>query len=119
MSSTAWALCAAVAALAGGGVLAFSLNRVLWELGFAVDAVNKSIASLASGGDVYVFKGLDTRLKKAKATSNLWVTLGVALLLVSFACSAVSLWRAGQEQQASAVCQRCSVSQAALPIIAK
>lgn len=105
MNSATWALVAAIVGLAGGGVLAFSLNRVLWELGFDVEAVNTSIASMASGGDVYVFQGLDARLKKANKVSARLVTLGLLLLVLSFSCSAVSLWQGGREQ--ASACRTC------------
>lgn len=51
--------------LSGGILLAYSLNRVLGEVRFSIDALSTSIESVVSSGDVYVFRGLDERLKTA------------------------------------------------------
>jgi hypothetical protein len=89
-----FSLLAALIGLAGSAILAFSLNRVLSETRLALDMVATSIESIASGGDVYVFTGLDTRLKDASRISNSWVRAGLYCLVASAALTALSLFSA-------------------------
>lgn len=85
-------LLAAILGLVGGVILAFSLSRVLFEVRFAVDALATSIESMVSKGDVYVFHGLDERLKTASRISNSWVRSGIYCLAASAILAAWSLY---------------------------
>ncbi len=85
-------LLAAILGLVGGVILAFSLNRVLFEVRFAVDALATSIESVGSKGDVYIFRGLDKRLKTASRISNSWVRAGIYCLAASAVLAAWSLY---------------------------
>lgn len=76
-------LLSAIFGLVGGVILAFSLNRTLSEVRFAVNALATSIESVMSNGDVYIFRGLDERLKTANRISGLWVRIGIYCLVVS------------------------------------
>ena len=88
------ALLAAIFGLVGSVILAFSLNRVLAEVRFAVDALSNSIESVVSKGDVFVFRGLDARLRTANRISNSWVRAGIYCLLTSAALAAWSIYAA-------------------------
>jgi len=88
------ALLAAILGLVGSVILAFSLNRVLFEVRFAIDALATSVESVVSKGDVYVFRGLDERLKTANRISNSWVRAGIYCLLASAALAAWSIYAA-------------------------
>lgn len=85
-------LFAAIFGLVGGVILAFSLNRVLSEVHFAVNALSTSIESVVSKGDVYVFRGIDARLKDANKTSSLWVRAGIYCLVASATLSAFAIY---------------------------
>jgi len=85
-------LLAAILGLVGGVILAFSLNRVLFEVRFAVDALATSIESVVSKGDVYIFRGLDERLKTASCISNSWVRAGIYCLAASAVLAAWSIY---------------------------
>ena len=87
-------LLAAVLGLVGGVILAFSLNRVLSEVRLAVDALSTSIESVASQGNIYVFRGLDERLKTASKASNSWVRAGIYCLAASAVLTAWSIYAA-------------------------
>ena len=93
-STQTLSLFAALTGLTGGTILAFSLNRVLSEIRLALDMVATSIESIAAGGDIYVFQGLDTRLKDAARISNSWVRAGLYCLVASAAFTALSLFSA-------------------------
>lgn len=84
-------LLAAILGLAGGVILAFSLNRVLSEVLLAVNALSTSIESVATKGDVYVFRGLDERLNNANTTSNSWVRAGIYCLTAPAVISAFGI----------------------------
>lgn len=92
---TMLALGAAATALIGGVVLAFATGRILWEVVFAINAVSTSIQSIVSTSDVYVFNGLDERLKSAMKNARRLTLLGVVLLAVSFLCSILAALRSG------------------------
>lgn len=83
---------AAVLGLVGGVILAFSLNRVLSEVRFCIGALSTSIESVVSGDDVYVFRGLEERLKKAKRISGLWTRSGIGCIAASAALAALSFY---------------------------
>ena len=85
-------LFAAIFGLAGGVILAFSLNRVLSEVHLAVNALSTSIESVVNRGDIYVFRGLDERLKTASRTSNSWVRAGIYCLVASAIISAFAIY---------------------------
>ncbi len=87
-------LLAAILGLVGGVILAFSLNRVLSEVRLAVDALSTSIESVVSQGNIYVFRGLDKRLRTASKTSNSWVRAGICCLAASAALTAWSIYAA-------------------------
>lgn len=70
-------LLAAILGLIGSVILAVSLNRVLFEVRFAIDALVTSIDTIVSNGDVCIFRGLDKRLKTASRISNSWVRTGI------------------------------------------
>jgi hypothetical protein len=93
-STQTLSLLAALTGLGGGTILAFSLNRVLSEVRLALDMVATSVESIASNGDIYVFTGLDTRLKNAARISNSWVRAGLYCLLASAGLTALSLFSA-------------------------
>jgi hypothetical protein len=77
LSAQSLSLLAAIFGLAGGIILAFSLNRVLSEIRFALDMIATSIEIITGAGNVYVFKGIDTRLKNASRISGSWVRAGI------------------------------------------
>jgi hypothetical protein len=85
-------LLAAILGLVGSIILAASLNRVLWEVRFCIDALATSVESVVSSGDVYVFKGLDKRLKDANRISGSWVRSGIYCVAVSAALAALSVY---------------------------
>lgn len=87
-------LLAAILGLVGGVILAFSLNRVLSEVHLAVNALSTSIESVVARGDIYVFRGLDERLKSASSTSNSWVRSGIYCLVASAILSAFAIYAA-------------------------
>ena len=93
-STQTFSLLAALTGLAGGTILAFSLNRVLSETRQALDMVATSIESIAGGGDIYIFRGLDTRLKDAARISNSWVRAGLYCLVASAILTALGLFGA-------------------------
>lgn len=85
-------LFAAIFGLLGGTILAVSLNRVLSEVRFAIDALSTSIESVVRGGDIYVFKGLDERVKEANHISGSWVRGGIYCLAASTVLAALSVY---------------------------
>lgn len=103
MSSQSLALWSAIVGLGGSVILAFSLDRVLSEVGIAIDALSTSIESIASKGSVYVFTGLEERLQSAGHVSKWWVRAGVALLVISTGLAVWSLRAASQEEHAKQV----------------
>ena len=94
MDTKTIALLAAILGLVGSVTLAVSLNRVLFEVRFAVNALATSIESVVSKGNVCVFLGLGERLKTANRISNLWVCAGICCLLTSAALAAWSIYAA-------------------------
>ena len=82
----------AILGLLGGVILAFSLNRVLSEVQFSIDALAVSIESVSKSGDMYLFSGLDERLTNAKRISNSWVRAGIYCLVASVAIAASSIY---------------------------
>lgn len=74
----------ALLGLAGGVILAYSLNRVLSEVAFGINAISVSLKSVVTNGDIHVFEGIDTRLKNANRISRRWVRAGLACLIGSF-----------------------------------
>ena len=87
-------LLAAILGLVGSVILAVSLNRVLFEVRFAIDALATSIETVVSEGDVYIFRGLDERLKTASRISNSWVRAGIYCLSASAVLAAWSIYAA-------------------------
>lgn len=85
-------LLAAIFGLVGSVILAFSLNRVLWEVRFCIDAMSTTIESVVSKGDIYVFTGLGERLKKANHISGSWVRSGIYCVSASAALAALSIY---------------------------
>lgn len=91
MSAQALTLLAALFGVVGGTILAVSLNRVLSELNSAIDFLSTSIQSIAGNGDIYVFTGIDKRLKDAARISNSWVRAGIYCLVASAILTGLSL----------------------------
>jgi hypothetical protein len=91
-TETIFQLLAAVTGLAGSVMLAISLNKVLNEIGFAIDALSTSIQSLASARHIYVFNGIETRINKAKRISNFWVRGGITFVVVSALLTSASIF---------------------------
>jgi len=87
-------LLAAILGLVGSVILAVSLNRVLFEARFAIDALATSIEAVVSKGDVYIFRGLDKRLKAASRISNSWVRAGIYCLSASAVLAVWSIYAA-------------------------
>lgn len=85
-------LLAAILGLIGSVILAVSLNRVLFEVRFVIDALAVSIDTVVSKGDVYVFRGLDERLKTASRISNSWVRAGIYCVFASALLAAWSIY---------------------------
>jgi hypothetical protein len=85
-------LVAAIIGLLGSVILAFSLNSVLTEMHIAIEAILTSIESLAGNHDIYVFTGLDERIKKANRVSSSWVRAGIYCLITSTFLAAWSLY---------------------------
>jgi hypothetical protein len=94
MDAKTISLLAAILGLVGSVILAFSLNRVLSEVGFAVDALASSIESVAGDGDRFVIRGLDVRLKSANRIANSWVRAGIYCLLASTGLAGWSIYAA-------------------------
>jgi sterol desaturase/sphingolipid hydroxylase (fatty acid hydroxylase superfamily) len=69
----------------------------------AIEAISTSIESLASNSDIYVFTGLDERIKKANRVSSSWVRAGIYCLLTSTFLAVWSLYaeQSGAEPKAS------------------
>lgn len=85
-------LLAAILGLIGSVILAVSLNRVLFEVRFVIDALAVSIDTVVSKGDVYVFRGLDERIKTASRISNSWVRAGIYCVFASALLAAWSIY---------------------------
>src|ERR1017187_6366127 len=96
-------LLAAIIGLLGSVILAFSLDSVLTEMHPAIEFISTSIESLAGNHDIYVFTGLDERIKKANRVSSSWVRAGIYCLLTSTFLAAWSLYaeQSGAEPKAS------------------
>lgn len=92
MDAKAFSLIAAIFGLVGSVILAYSLNRVLSEVGLAVEALANSIESVAGNGDCVIYRGLDKRFKKANRISNSWVRAGIYCLLFSTGLAAWGLY---------------------------
>lgn len=92
MDAKLLSLLAAILGLIGSAILAFSVNRVLSEVRFCIDALSTSIESVISNGDVYVFRGLDQRLKDANRISGSWVRSGIYCVTTSAALAALSIY---------------------------
>lgn len=92
MGADCLSLLAAILGLIGSIILAFSLNRVLGEVRFCIEALSTSIESVVSTGDVYVFRGLDQRLKSADKISGSWVRAGIYCVFASAALAALSIY---------------------------
>ncbi|BBI98469.1 hypothetical protein FGKAn22_01620 [Ferrigenium kumadai] len=82
----------AILGLVGSVLLAVSLNRVLFEVRFAIDTLASSIETVVGKGDVYVFRGLDERLKTASRISNSWVRAGIYCVSASAVLAAWSIY---------------------------
>lgn len=87
-------LLAAILGLVGSVILAVSLNRVLFEVRFAINALATSIESVVSNGNVYVFRGLEERLKTASRISSSWVRAGIYCVSASAVLAAWSIYAA-------------------------
>ncbi|MCG9648405.1 hypothetical protein L1D24_07450 [Vibrio brasiliensis] len=87
----------AVFAILGSIVLAFAMSKVFWELGFGIKAISTSIQSMSSGGDVYVFRGLDTRIERAQKYAKLPTLFGILLVCLSLPFQAFSLYLSSTE----------------------
>jgi hypothetical protein len=87
-------LLSAVFGLVGGVILAFSLNGVISELRLAINALNASIATITVDRTTVVFDGLDRRLENAGRTSNVWVRVGLACLVISAGLAAWGIYAA-------------------------
>jgi hypothetical protein len=87
-------LLAAILGLVGSVILAVSLNRVLFEVRFAINALATSIESVVSNGNVYVFRGVDERLKTASRISSSWVRAGIYCVSASAVLAAWSIYAA-------------------------
>lgn len=87
-------LLAAILGLVGSVILAVSLNRVLFEVRFAINALATSIESVVSNGNVYVFRGVDERLKTASRISSSWVRVGIYCVSASAVLAAWNIYAA-------------------------
>ena len=87
-------LLAAILGLVGSVILAVSLNRVLSEVRFAIDALATSIESVVSNGDGCVFRGLDKRLETASRISSSWIRAGIYCVSASAVLAAWSIYTA-------------------------
>lgn len=85
-------LLSATFGLAGGAILAFSLNAVLSATRLGINALSTSIESLATQGDVYVFRGIDEQLRRANRVANSWVRAGLYSLVVSAVLAALATY---------------------------
>ncbi len=94
MSAQTASLLAAITGLAGGAILAFSLNSVLFEVRFALTLLSQSVDSIAGKGDVVVYQGIAERLQKANRVSGSWVRAGIYCLVASCVLAAWSLYSA-------------------------
>jgi hypothetical protein len=93
-------LLAAILGLVGSVILAVSLNRVLFEVRFAIDALATSIETVVSKRDVYIFRGLDERLKK----QVVYQIRG--FVQASIACQPPQCWRHGASMLPNPTLQR-------------
>ena len=94
MDAKTISLLSSILGLTGGVLLAYSLNRVLSEVRFSIDALSTSIESVVNSGDVYVFRGLDERLKTANQISSSWVRSGIYCLVASVILAAYAIYAA-------------------------
>jgi hypothetical protein len=83
MNSNCIQLVGAIIGLFGSIILAFSLNKLLSEIRFSINAMATSIESVANEGDVYIFTGLNERLRNADSLSKWWIRTGVFCLTTS------------------------------------
>ncbi|MBJ6977119.1 MULTISPECIES: coiled-coil domain-containing protein [Vibrio] len=89
----------AVFAILGSIVLAFAMSRVFWELGFGIKAISTSIQSMNGRGDIFVFRGLDTRIERAQKYAKLPTFIGILLVCLSLPFQAFSLYLSATETQ--------------------
>ena len=78
--------------LIGSVALAVSLNRVIAALSLASDAHDLAIEGLVTpGGSIVRFTGTYIHVEAGRKSAARWVTLGLWLLVLSFACQAAAL----------------------------
>jgi hypothetical protein len=82
----------ATIAFVGTIVLAFSLGGVFRELKFALSALSTTFESFISGGDIYVFNGLEKRIKIALKRVNIPIFIGLGLLVLSIFVQGISAY---------------------------
>ncbi len=75
-------------------ILAFRFTRVLTEIHIAIEALSTSLESVASSRDIYIFTGLDERIKTANRIANSWVRAGIYCLVASTVLAAWSIYAA-------------------------
>jgi hypothetical protein len=83
MDSNCIQLIGAIIGLLGSIILAFSLNKLLSEIRFSINAMATSIESVANGGDILIFTGLNKRLRNADSLSKWWIRIGIFCLATS------------------------------------
>ena len=79
-------------AFLGSVILTFSMGRVFWELRFALQAISTTIQSIVQRGDIYVFNGLEDRIKYALSASKIPTTLGLLMVASSIPIQSYSLY---------------------------
>jgi hypothetical protein len=76
----------------GSIILAFSLNGVLSEIGFARFAMEQAVVSIARNEtDVIIVSNLAERMEKAQGKATLQLYAGISFLVVGFICQSLSV----------------------------
>jgi len=77
--------------LSGSIILAFSLNRIIQELNFALQFHDITIGQILSRGDIPHFTGIDERLKSGLTSTAKRTTTGIVFIALGFAIQIIPL----------------------------
>ena len=81
-----------VVAFIGTVILTLSLGGIFWELKFALTALSTTLESFISGRDIFVFTGLEERIKKALKKVKIPTYIGLFLIIASIIIQSFSLY---------------------------
>ena len=85
-------LTGSVIAFIGTVIMAFSLGGVFWELKFGLEALSSTIESITSGGDIFVFRGLEERVQRALKKARPLTFVGLFFITTSIILQSISLY---------------------------